>query len=280
MRACSLPRSHLTDLPISPTQVGLSSLFSSCCLHSPPPLPSCATALTPLGPATFAARRARLAATLADEGHAAYVSEPSANTLFYANLSASSWHLSERPFLLVTLPTTNASSKSEPTLVVVPSFEMTRAKLQLPLALDPASTIWLPWAEAEDPYASLAAYLAPSASAAIAAGRPVKVVVDENVRSGIAADLEASLARELGTDVRVMSSPSGIRTLRERKTTEEIDRLVCANEVLFVEVCPCRTSIVDMSPSPLPPSAHALGHPQHEGQPRLWHDRARRLARP
>lgn len=114
------------------------------------------------------------------------------------------------------------------TLIVVPSFEKTRAELQLPLVLDPAEsnrTIWLPWLEDQDPYAALAAYI-PSFQEG-----PLTVVVDENVRSGIASDLGASLSRELEREVKVVSSPPAIRTLRERKTAEEIERLVCANEV-------------------------------------------------
>lgn len=200
--------------------------------------PGCASTLAQLGADVYAGRRTRLATTLAEQGLGAYVVEPSANALYYHNVSSTDWHLSERPFLLVTLAAgINASGSAPSTLVVVPSFEESRAKLQLPLALDAdaGQTVWLPWAESDDPYARIAQYL--SAAAAGADAGPIRIAVDENVRSGIAAGLQASLAAAVGEGqaVEVVSSPKAVRSLRERKTADEIDRLVCANKV---RTCP------------------------------------------
>jgi len=52
----------------------------------------------------FLGRQDLLAAALRDLGAAAYVAEPGANTLFYANFSQAHWRLSERPLLLAVSP--------------------------------------------------------------------------------------------------------------------------------------------------------------------------------
>ncbi|CDZ97675.1 60S ribosomal protein L29 [Phaffia rhodozyma] len=172
--------------------------------------------------ATFHQRQLTLARTLYAQNISAYISEPSPNSAYYYNISAADWHLSERSFIFVLTPevTTEGSTRAR-VRVVVPSFEETRAKTQLNIAVRSDGIEYLPWEESESPYESLKD-LAPSK-----AEHRSTVLVDENARVLVASEIQAAL----GDGVDVRASTREIRELRERKTEEELALLKYVNEM-------------------------------------------------
>ncbi len=84
--------------------------------------PSHCSHLGPLPTSEFHARLSTLGETLAALNASAYIAEPGASALYYANVSSSHWHLSERPLLLIV----DASAR---VTVLTPKFEGTRARL-------------------------------------------------------------------------------------------------------------------------------------------------------
>ncbi|PBK87490.1 peptidase M24 [Armillaria gallica] len=78
--------------------------------------------LGPLPASEFHARLSTLGETLTALNASAYIAEPGASALYYANVSSSHWHLSERPLLLIV----DASAR---VTVLTPKFEGTRARL-------------------------------------------------------------------------------------------------------------------------------------------------------
>lgn len=185
-------------------------------LGNPPP---------PITHHTFHTRQLTLAQTLLDLNISAYISEPSPNSLYYYNISTSSWRLSERPFLFVLVPARSANGSVEARVkVVVPSFEKTRAKTQLEIAVRPDAIEYLPWEESESPYGALEEFVERDRE-----GRAT-VLVDENSRVLIMSEVQEAL----GSDVVVKSSVAEVRSLRERKTEEELALLKFANEVCFL----------------------------------------------
>ncbi|KAK0225152.1 peptidase M24 [Armillaria nabsnona] len=100
--------------------------------------------LGPLLASEYHARLSALGETLTALNASAYIAEPGASALYYANVSSSHWHLSERPLLLI------VDSSSRVT-VLTPIFEGTRARL---LSI-PSDVEWVEWAEDEVPYKQL-----------------------------------------------------------------------------------------------------------------------------
>jgi Xaa-Pro aminopeptidase len=110
----------------------------------------------------------------------------------------------------------------------VPSFEETRARTQLSIVGRDGKkhqVTYLPWKESKDPYAKLRETLDARGTG--------KIVVDEGMRAGIADELRNGL----GGKREIIVSPKAVREIRERKTTEELALLKCANEVSHLSSC-------------------------------------------
>ncbi|GAA5851033.1 hypothetical protein JCM9279_005265 [Rhodotorula babjevae] len=181
--------------------------------------------LEPVGVDEFAQRRARLASTLAkndSEGGAwsAYVSEPSANTLYYLNLTQANWYLSERPWLVAISPPTSSAEQAHVS-VLTPAFELSRSQ-RLPFALRPeqrARIDWITWQEADDPYAVLLEHLARLRADDLSAAWSVEV--EENVRTFLRDGLAAAASRLDEGAPSVALAKLEVRELRMRKTEVE-----------------------------------------------------------
>lgn len=141
----------------------------------------------------YLSRQKTLASALQDAGVDAFIAEPSASSTYYANIS-SSYHLSERPFLMIL-------DKDAQFSYLVPKFEAGRIA-GLDMVYD-AKTV-LEWREEESPYAVLAHATGFS-----------KVMLDEHARFMIAAGLQAA-----GVEVVPMSA--AVQALRAVKTAAEI----------------------------------------------------------
>ncbi|GAA5903160.1 hypothetical protein JCM5296_003357 [Sporobolomyces johnsonii] len=156
-------------------------------------------ALPFIGNDEYTARRDQLADLLRGEdgkSWGAYVSEPSANGLYYVNLTQSNWYLSERPWLVVITPSSSSNSSSHLS-ILTPAFELSRSQ-RLPFALTPselASVSWVTWQEADDPYAVLLQHLERLRAEGAVEG-DWSIEVEENVRQFIAAGL-AGAAQQL-----------------------------------------------------------------------------------
>ncbi|KAI0035730.1 peptidase M24, partial [Vararia minispora EC-137] len=178
---------------------------------------------SPIPRSDFLARQQSLAETLHAFNASAYIAEPGASAGYFANLAGASWHLSERPLLLVVAPALAPDGSVSPRVTVVtPAFEATRAK-GLPLAA--AGVTWAQWAEDADPYAAAVAAAAPG-------GRPI--FVDDMVRHFVVAGLQKAAGKD--SDVVVESAPVGVRQLRERKSARELGLLQCANEATLLAI--------------------------------------------
>lgn len=175
----------------------------------------CANAL-PIGTSEFYHRRTALARALYALNASAYIAEPGASSQYYANISSSHWHLSERPLLLVITPEIvgQPGEVRAKVSVLTPMFEATRAKL-LPIPAEDVS--FAEWAEDANPYEIASSLLSPG---------PGTLLVDGSVRHFIVDGLQAAVPKS-----RVVSAPVEIRRLRERKSPAEIDLLKCANQV-------------------------------------------------
>ena len=172
----------------------------------------------PISLDAFVERQDRLARTLYDLGADAYIAEPGASAGYYANLFGSSWGLSERPLLLILTVVEEDGDIRGQISILTPSFEATRARL-LPLAS--GRTIeWPEWPEDVNPYK-----VAVNAIPALSEGDGL-IYVDGSIRQFIVDGLQ-----DAAPDSVVLSAPTEIRRLRERKTQEEIDILKCVNEV-------------------------------------------------
>ena len=173
---------------------------------------------------TFVYRQNALAQELYALNASAYIAEPGANAAYFANISSSHWHISERPLLLFVQPYVPKQTTPYPThqevqanvSVLTPYFEATRAKL---LPIPSSLQVTYPeWKEHENPY-----------KAVISAIKHVEngtIFVDDAIRHFIVDGLQ-----QASPSTKVVSAPVQIRRLRERKNKEELDILKCANEV-------------------------------------------------
>lgn len=184
--------------------------------------------IPPIPAASFLERQQSLAQTLHSLNASAYIAEPGASAGYFANLSGSQWHLSERPLLLIISPEINSGEQVHAKVsILTPAFELTRAKLlPLPSSLDIA---YLAWPEDANPFA-----VAVSAIPSLSEGT---VFVDGMARNFIVDGLQKATP---GSEVVV--SPVEIRRLRERKSKEELEIMKCVNEVhcLSGTVSSCR----------------------------------------
>ena len=181
----------------------------------------CAT-VRPIPTSSFIDRQDRLAQTLHSLGASAYIAEPGANAAYYANLSLSTWHLSERPLLLLITPAEENGVITGKLTILTPAFEATRARL---LSIPSDSEIAYPeWPEDANPY-EIAISAIPHLQGSDAA--PAKIFVDGATRNFIVDGLQEAA----GVRAQITSAPVEIRRLRERKTEEELEILKCVNEV-------------------------------------------------
>lgn len=179
----------------------------------------------PIFAETFIQRQDSLAQLLYSLNASAYVAEPGANAAYFANISSSHWHISERPLLLIVQPVVGRHGEVHANVsILTPYFEATRAKL---LPVPSASKIaYQEWKEHEDPYKAVTTTLNNVENG--------KIFVDDAIRHFIVDGLQ-----QASPSTTVVSAPVQIRRLRERKSKQEIEILKCANEVHSpVYVCP------------------------------------------
>ncbi|KAI0256467.1 peptidase M24, structural domain-containing protein [Lactifluus subvellereus] len=82
----------------------------------------------PIPESSFLCRQQPLANALRALNASAYIAEPGASAAYFVNISGSSWHLSDRPLLLMVTPGEENSSTVEATAripVLTPAFEAT-----------------------------------------------------------------------------------------------------------------------------------------------------------
>ncbi|KAI0692403.1 peptidase M24, structural domain-containing protein [Cytidiella melzeri] len=183
--------------------------------------------IRPIHTNSYIERQDRLAQTLHSLGAAAYIAEPGASAAYYANLSSSLWHLSERPLLLLITPTEENGTITGNVTILTPLFEATRAKL-LPIPSD--NEIAFPeWAEDVNPY-QIAVSAIPQLQSL--SGTPGKIFVDGYMRNFVV----DGLLEAAGENALVTSAPVEIKRLRERKSEEELEIMKCANEVTLLAV--------------------------------------------
>ncbi|PBP25512.1 Creatinase/aminopeptidase [Diplocarpon rosae] len=149
----------------------------------------------------FLDRQSKLAAALEEAGVDAFITEPSASSSYYANISAS-FELSERPFLVILDKTGQFSYLS-------PKFEVGRIA-HLDMVYKDKKVI--EWPEEESPYEVLKRETSYK-----------KVMLDEHVRFMIASGIQA-------TGVEVMPMSQTIQSLRAVKTEAELVILRGINE--------------------------------------------------
>jgi len=171
----------------------------------------------PIGSSEFYLRQKSLARILHSVNASAYIAEPGASAQFFANISSSRWHLSERPLLLIVSPQIVHDEVEAKISILTPSFEATRAKL---LLIPSASDItFAEWPEDVNPYE-----VAISTIPSFAEGQDT-IFVDSNIRHFIVDGLDEAAPKS-----KILSAPIEIRYLRERKSPAEIDLLKCVNE--------------------------------------------------
>jgi Xaa-Pro aminopeptidase len=192
-----------------------------------PRLKKYCASIPPIAVIEYESRRTKLSHTLHDLNVSAYITEPSSNGLYFANISTSEWSLSERPLLIVITPehqTMNYGEKSSIIIksrltILTPKFESARAKL-LPISVTLSNEVhFVQYAEEENPYDVLLDALSKYPD-----WNPNRtVVVDENMRHFVATGLTSSGAR-------IRPHSQSIRRIRERKSPAELDILRGANE--------------------------------------------------
>ncbi|KAJ7184256.1 peptidase M24, structural domain-containing protein [Mycena filopes] len=175
--------------------------------------------LGPITAAEFQIRQNSLARVLNQLNASAYITEPGASSLYYANISTSNWSLSERPLLLIITPQQEADEIEAKVSILTPVFEATRAKM-LPIASDHVT--FTEWAEESNPY---------DHAMSILSRTPGSVYVDGSTRTFIVDGL-----RDAHPHSAVSSAPYEIRRIRERKSPAEIELLKCANEATVLSI--------------------------------------------
>ncbi|KAF6765041.1 peptidase M24, structural domain-containing protein [Ephemerocybe angulata] len=187
----------------------IASLFLVPPLGYIPGLHSHCSLIPPIAKPEFDARQAALATALYNLNASAYITEPSANSQYYANFSSINWKLSERPLLLIIRPRLDA--RLNPGLPVVPFKD--------------SQTRYIQWAEEANPYASALAGLGMSSDS------EETLYVDNKIRKFIVDGLQ-----QAGPKLRIASAPLEITSLRERKSPAELEILKCANEATVLAI--------------------------------------------
>ena len=179
--------------------------------------------ISPIPTTSYLERQRALAQTPHELNASAYIAEPGASAAYFANLSSSQWHLSERPLMLIISPELDSHEQVHAKVsILTPAFEATRAKL---LSIPSESDLTYPsWPEDVNPFE-----VAVSAVAQLGEGT---IYVDGMMRSFILEGLQKAT-----TSARVLTAPVEVRRLRERKSAEELEIMKCANEVcIFVHI--------------------------------------------
>ncbi|KAE8224767.1 hypothetical protein CF319_g2395 [Tilletia indica] len=172
----------------------------------------------------FVERRDRIAGALVQEGLDAYIVEPGYDFRFLANLSGwEDWGPTERPFLLVIQPLSQASSSNihSRSTILTPKFELTRAK-QLVLPFHPNDAKHLPWREEESPYDVLASFLSQSTSKKHR--KDIKIKVGPETRTFISQGLALA-----GLEVVPYSETEHTAAVRQSKSDREVAIMRAAN---------------------------------------------------
>lgn len=178
----------------------------------------------------YLTRQKTLASALKEAGVDAFIAEPSASSTYYANISAS-YHLSERPFLMIL-------DKDAQFSYLVPKFEAGRIA-GLDMVYDDKNVI--EWPEEESPYTVLAQATGFS-----------KIMLDEHARFMIAAGLQ-----EAGVEVVPMSET--VQSLRAVKTEAEIAILKGINSFTLELVGSLQSCIqIGVTQETVVTAAHAL----------------------
>lgn len=186
--------------------------------------------VSPISRDEYLSRQQTLASALQDADVDAFIAEPSASSTYYANIS-SSYHLSERPFLMII-------DKDAQFSYLVPKFEAGRIA-GLSMVYDDKTVI--EWREEESPYTVLAKATGFS-----------KIMLDEHARFMIAAGLQ-----DAGVEVVPMSET--VQALRAVKTEAEIAILKGINSFTLELVGALRKCIqVGVAQETVVTAAHAL----------------------
>lgn len=172
--------------------------------------------ISPISPEEFRARQNALARELHILNASAYIAEPSADAYYFGNISQGSWSLSERPFLLIIVPSISNATIQAKVTILTPKFEASRAKL---LDVAGEDIQFVEWAEDEDPYPKVVSSLSEVSGNSL-------IYLSESTRLFIRDGLQS--AAPLAT---LRSASYSIRVLRERKSPAEIALLRCVNEV-------------------------------------------------
>lgn len=191
-----------------------------------PGLHSHCSLIPPIAKPEFDARQAALATALYNLNASAYITEPSANSQYYANFSSINWKLSERPLLLIIRPRSISDSQIEPDVALLtPKFETLRASGLPVVPFKDSQTRYIQWAEEANPYASALAGLG------ISSDSEETLYVDNKIRKFIVDGLQ-----QAGPKLRIASAPLEITSLRERKSPAELEILKCANEATVLAI--------------------------------------------
>lgn len=178
----------------------------------------------------FLQRQDTLASALRDAGVDAFISEPSASSAFYANISYT-YELSERPFLMII-------DKDAQFSYLVPKFEAGRIA-GLGMVYQDKKVI--EWREEESPYEVLAKETGFS-----------KVMLDEHTRFMIAAGLQ-------NAGVEVVPMTETVQSLRSVKTDAEIEILRAINTFTLELVRSVQKCVkVGMTQDTVRTASHAL----------------------
>lgn len=149
--------------------------------------------VSPISRDEFLQRQATLAAALDEADVDAFIAEPSASSTYFANIS-SSYHLSERPFLIII-------DRKGRFSYLAPQFELNRIA-SLDMVYDSKTVI--PWAEENSPYSTLQDVTGFK-----------KIWLDEHARFMIASGLQSA-------GIKVSETPLHVRQLREVKSDAEL----------------------------------------------------------
>ncbi|KAG6854923.1 hypothetical protein C0991_009746 [Blastosporella zonata] len=161
-------------------------------------------------------RQSALAEKLVALNASAYIAEPGASASFFANISLTSWKLSERPLLLIVTPSEAPEGPMAKISVLTPKAKLHRSECLLYPDLQNK------WPEDVSPY-KLASDVFPDTTGT--------VFVDSSIRKFISDGFELALPKAT-----VISAPEEITQLRERKSSSEIELLKCANEATVLAI--------------------------------------------
>ncbi|KAH6918728.1 peptidase M24, partial [Coprinopsis sp. MPI-PUGE-AT-0042] len=179
----------------------------------------------PIAKGEFDTRQLALARALVKLGGDAYITESSGNSQYFGNFSVADWKLSERPLLLIVQPVgQDEHGRVTPQIsILTPKFEHRRARLLPVPSYGNASVRYLDWAEDESPYHAALQGLGLSSDGTI--------FVDGGIRKFIADGLQ-----DAAPQLRVLTAPPEITSLRQRKSPQELEIMKCANEAIILAI--------------------------------------------